>query len=351
VSLPKAFIRNVIFPITDIDQFRDKYKNIGVYITAYSYNESNQDEALLYGDLYFDFDTNGLDDAEKAEENYKKVQDDCIYAVALFTAVYRIDPQHLRIYFSGKKGLHLIVPAVCLGVEPRKDLNEIYRFIVEESTKYCKNGTIDTQIYDRRRLLRLPGSKHQDTKLHKIPITVDELYQLNLHEIKTLAKESRTINLSSPRSNPRTIQMYREMISKWESQKPKFHNTKRSDLLLDYTPPCVQYLLFNTTGKGQRNNTAAVLISFFKRRGKTEEETYERMLRWNKIYCQPSLSPKEIEITVKSIYHGNGQYGCATLEKLSQCSPEKCKLARRTNGDVAKHTKTALSRSPRSRTT
>ncbi|HEY4478597.1 MAG TPA: hypothetical protein VI775_02020, partial [Candidatus Paceibacterota bacterium] len=51
-------MRNKIIPISEVNKFRFKYDNIGVFATVYKYNSPAQNEALLLGDFYLDFDTN-----------------------------------------------------------------------------------------------------------------------------------------------------------------------------------------------------------------------------------------------------------------------------------------------------
>lgn len=331
----------------EIPSFIDKYNNTGVYTTVLRYNNPDQNIALMYGDLYFDFDIHGLIDGSTADA-FQKVRNDCIHVMALLTSIYKIGPEQLRIYFSGKKGLHLVVPAVALGVEPRKDLNEVFKFIVEEATRYCANKTIDTHIYDRRRLFRLPGSKHQDTGLYKIPITLDELYVLSFADITELAQRPRIINIVEPKFNPLAKKMYNNMVANYETKKPKFDDNHKPDRILKYTPPCIQNLLFSPTNNGQRNNTLAVLVSFFKCRGMNPEETYTRTLKWNQNYCCPPMCARELENTVKSIHHGNAQYGCATLQKISKCTPNKCRIARG-NSVVPSNTEGTFPRSQRTK--
>jgi len=324
---PKKFRRNMIIPATGIKEFRNKHNNTGVYITAYCYNDANQDEAYLYGNLYLDFDLADLVNSDNPEMDFDIVREDALHALVVLSAIYNIPEEQVRIFFSGKKGLHLIVPAKTLGLRPDKELNEIFRLMALDIKKSSKHKTLDTCIYDRKRLFRVPGSIHQDTGLYKVPLTYHELTNLSFASIRSIAKEARVIDFAKPMYNPKAYRIVQDFYRQWEEEKKTNKMSKsKGNGTLNYTPPCIKYLLNNPTNEGQRNNATAYIVSHFKQRGYSEDKAYELIDQWNEAYCSPMLKRQEVVSTVHSIYRGEYSYGCRTLKDLGNCNEHECKL-------------------------
>lgn len=320
-----GFIRNIIMELDDLKKFRKKYDNKGLYLTAYRYNNKVQAEAELYGNLYIDFDS------DSDEVGYEQVREDAIRALAFFSAIFSITPEDMRIYFSGKKGIHIIIPAQVLGLNPDKELNEVFRLIALDLHKMSVHKTVDTRIYDRVRLFRVPNSQHPDTGLYKVSMTPDQLRNFSYDGVRDWAKKPRPAQYNKEsRYNTKANRVFQEYIEQWGKEKQEKFNKKKGTSKLNFCPPCVRSMLRNETAQGKRNNTAAALTSYFKQRGYSEEEAYEKMSKWNGDYCSPSLPDWELTRTIKSIYSADWAYGCTSLAEISgACNPSKCKLAKK----------------------
>lgn len=316
------FTRNEMMTIHDVKDYRIKNNNTGIYLTAYVYDSTDQKEANLYADFYLDFD---------AEDDFDKARQDAISSVTYLKQkfTYNIPESLIRIYFSGKKGIHLVVPAIVLGVQPDKHLNEHYKTMATSISEETVNGTLDLKIYDRRRLFRLANSKHADTGLFKIPLTYFELVMLTVDEIKALAEMPRAIQYETPYEITRAKMEYYTNIEKWANRfGHKFDSTKKFESKpLTFTPACVQELIDAGPQRGNRNNTAAALTSFWKKQGCTEQRVWEYLVRWN----NESMPEWELKNTMQSVYHNSYEYGCSTLETLATCIGEKCPLFRKPN--------------------
>lgn len=322
-NLPNGgFTRNEFMTIHDVQEYRKKNNNTGIYLTAYIYDSTDVKEANLYADFYLDFD---------AEDDFELARQDAIASITYLKQkfTYNIPESLIRIYFSGKKGIHLVVPAVVLGVQPDKHLNEYYKTIASSIKEETVNGTLDLKIYDRRRLFRLANSRHGDTGAYKIPLTYFELVMLSVEEIKELAQMPRAIQYEAPYEITRAKQEYYTNIEKWSNRYGmKFDNTKKYESKpLTFTPACIQELIDAGPQKGQRNNTAAALTSFWKKQGCSEQRTWEYLVRWN----NSSIEEWELKNTMQSVYNNSYEYGCSTLESLATCVGEKCPLYRKVN--------------------
>ena len=126
--------------------------------------------------LYWDFDSaDNLDAAKKdAHELCQRLVNNA-----------KFSPENIALFFSGKKGFQVEVTI------------EQSTFTPTEVKNICLNlgdglDTLDKQIYNSNRILRLPLSRHKDTGLYKIPLNFDGLDQATIEEIKEAA--SNTMN-------------------------------------------------------------------------------------------------------------------------------------------------------------
>lgn len=307
--LPHSLLRSVIL----------KRNNYGVFQTTFRYDIENQDEANLYGDFYLDFDS----------DNFEYVRKDALKAISYLKVVFnlKVPTKQLQIFFSGNKGVHIIVPGEILGVTPRKDLNEIYKTIANAISKFTDNGTVDLKIYDNKRLFRVPNSKHEKTNLHKIPITLDELRYSSESEIRELATVPRISDVHDleVKECKEAAKMFQTFIDRTQVRINDFKNIKSSGTL-NYTPPCIIQILEDGAKDGQRNNTIAILSSFFKSNGKDLAETIGILERWNNEKNSNPTSVSELKKTARSIYNTQKNFGCSSIKSLELCTKKDCKF-------------------------
>ena len=321
------FIRNHLIETNEVNLFRFKYDNTGVFTTAYIYDSKDQNTANLHGDFYLDFDYD-LDGNEQ-ETAFNIVRQDVISACRYLKVILGVEQESIMLFFSGKKGIHLIVPKEVMDVPPSKYLNKYYKMLAEDINMYTSGKTIDLKIYDNKRLLRMPNSIHQSTNLYKVYLSFEELSTMSYLDIKNMATKPRVIPQAKNKISIRAKMEMQGYEKKFDLLLNKTKTTFTSDNTLSYTPPCVNYLLTNPVGAGQRNDTVAFLANFFKQSGLNEEEAKAKLYSWNEEYCTPSLPDREIDITTNSIYSGNAKMGCSTARIISQCDIEQCKLNRK----------------------
>lgn len=305
-----GFMRNRMMTADRINDFRKEFKNTGLYLSAYWYNNEDVKEAELYGHFYLDFDD---------EENFEKARRDACDAVAYlkWQSSFNIPERFIRAFFSGKKGVHLVIPAIVFDAQPAKNLNEYYRALAEKIAGRITYGTLDFKVYDRRRLFRMPNSIHQKTGLFKVPLSIDELRTATYDEILEKAKTPQSSTWDEAHEITRARAEYGVVVEDWKNRFDKKFNKDRVGKTMDFDPPCVKQLLEEGPQRGNRNNTAAALVSHFKSRGDSEQEAWDKIVEWN----SGSLDDRELKTVMKSVYSGGYRYGCSTLEKLASCDP------------------------------
>lgn len=228
--------------------------------------------------------------------------------VNFFTEELDLKESDIQVFFSGSKGFHIIVSSVALGIEPRADLHKIFKHIAgylryrlsetktittdtgEETTETLSMMSIDPVVYTSYRMIRLPNSIHQKTKLCKTELTTQELHLLSFDQIKGMADRKDTgprildKGKSSRALRPKASAFYKDKLKEYEqaaaTSKDRFNNeTYFFDK--ENPPACVQDILKGGWKKeGDRNNATVQLACYFKDSGHTKEETLTILEEW-----------------------------------------------------------------------
>lgn len=203
-----------IYTWDDVDGYREKYKNLGLYTSVFNYNDRVLDRATRLGSLYFD-----LDSAEGEESRQE--------AVRIVDYVSDFIPEAaIQIYFTGKKGFHIEFEALALGVTGSNELPSIFRFIANDLRNVLSLETLDSQVYDLRRMWRLPNSLHQDTGLFKRLLSRDELSN-DFDTIKEIAQTPNYYVVPEQEFSAKANEWYREYTYKVEQAKnPQKYSTE-----------------------------------------------------------------------------------------------------------------------------
>jgi len=321
------FVRNkYIHPddLNSINKFKTQYNNTALHKGVWIYNDINNiEDSLMYGDFYMDFDSH---------DNFEYVREDVIKTISIFRVIFFINDCNIKVFFSGKKGIHISIPAYIFGVTPHKNLDLIYKRIVTDINTYLKHKTPDTQIYHRRAMLRMEDTIHEASGVYKTRITIKELIHKSKDELLEIAKEgNRNIFNNKPAINMETKKKYTQYVEKIEEKLSRKDNTKHTKKL-DHDPPCIEYLLNNTAPQGTRNHIISIISGHFRSRGYTYDESFNRLLEWNNAYCSPAMRNIDLKRTLQGMFSTEKQYGCTSLSLLGGCDKNKCKLVNKKGG-------------------
>lgn len=317
----KTFSRNNIVPFDVVHKMKPFKKKIGVFKTVYRYNNKDIDNAYLIGDLYFDFD----------DSEYENVKEDALRTIELLYHLFGIEKENINIFFSGNKGLHFTVSKDILGIVPHKNLNAIFKEIILTIYNVLPNKTLDTKIYDNKRLFRVANTKHEKTGLYKIPITFKELLNLNSNDIKELAKTNRKIyNTNNNCFNKKANDTYLKYvnIATAKINRSEEIKSRKNNNVITSNPPCILHLYKNGANNGNRNNAAAMLTSFLRNKGYDYSKVYQIVREWNDNISNP-LKDFELSRTCKSMFTSSSSYGCTSFKIISECDEENCPLKRK----------------------
>lgn len=110
---------------------------------------------------------------------------------------YKIDPDTIYTFFSGSKGVHIILPLERTITQPE----------FKAATFYLANDLegYDPSVSAPTSMLRIENTKNQKTGLYKIPLHLAELDEMSISEIQELAKNTRDEKLAGFKLQKNTL--------------------------------------------------------------------------------------------------------------------------------------------------
>ena len=167
-------------------KYREKHNNTEIYENLYTMTveddaskdaksiwQANKEQAVLTGDFVVDLDLHGAGDKPEA---YDTVRNDTIGVVKRLCQLLHITENQMKIYWSGGKGFHVVVPYA--GLLSAKNLNKGYRRLAQWLNRYYK--TIDLTLYDEQRVCRIPNSIHGKTGMYCVRVSWEQLQSMDL---------------------------------------------------------------------------------------------------------------------------------------------------------------------------
>lgn len=328
INNSKHFGRKIYVTPNDMSEVRKRFNNTDVYATVFSYNKEIQNDSDLYGPLYLDLDLNIED-----ENDYIILKKDLISIVTYLEQNYGIPSSYIKFYFTGKKGFHLIISEEIFGIMPDNNLNVYYKEIAKELNLATMTNLIDTKIYDKKRLLRLPNSINGKTGLYKVPIQYNQILAYSFEQIKEYASSPKDTIIVEAKECSKAVNRFNEIKNNINKPKQKNSNRIIKEISIDDVslPECIATILRNGATEGNRNNTTIILASAFLQQGVSYKDTLDLVSEWNENANDPSLPQTEINITVASAYQQvqNGRkYGCTSIKESGLCVGAECRLFR-----------------------
>lgn len=285
--------RSNIVPVTKVSL---KPRDHQAYISMFGYGEQIT-EWLELNDtvkgyngkfhldtLYFDVDRDDLEEARK----------DTLRLLKHLYNRYNLSLDSIHIFFSGKKGFHIGLPAQLFGgFEPSDQLPDQIDALAKRLVKRKKKiKGVDLSIYNKNRLFRLVNSKHQESNLYKIPLSVDEL-KGSVDKISTLAEQPRpdfdsTINRNDIIVNDELKQIWRQskMTASDDADTP-------TDSLKDGD-------FFDPPEEGERNNKLFKQATMLFDKGLDMDNVYSIIKSINQSANPPIDSKDELATIVNS---------------------------------------------------
>jgi hypothetical protein len=323
--------RNHIVSIADVPGLVESFDRYGCYATYFFFS----DELLTYMSAQSKIGSPTISGYEgKVWAPYFPIDLDhpdvepALAAARLLASVFldgwRIDPRGLQVYFSGSKGFHMMLDTRLFGrIAPAKNLPLIFdamrRHLAQELPERLRD-VVDLAIKDRVRLLRLPNTAHEKSKLYKIILGADELQNVGADKIRGWAREMRALALTDEtglvsrvevEGNPAAaglLQRVSRQVRKI-TRKPFAYRFRQPEDLQRLEFPCagVQAIWESHIEPGQRNNCAIRLASELRLLGFDANQTRDKLSEWNE-KNDIELPADEIHSVVRSAYQHRFPY-------------------------------------------
>lgn len=316
----------------DTDVYKGLDLNRDHYTSAFIYNEEQYAKFKATGTvagiddtvtdkLYWDFDSEG---------DLNQARLDAAILCTRLEVDYKIPANSIALYFSGKKGFQVEVM-----------FNEEL-FTPSEAKNVCLNigeglTTLDRQIYNSSRILRLPLSKHQGSGLFKIPLDYEGLSSSSIEDIKEEAKSSFPLEELLDLFKATDVQS--NAIRELKAKAPKIEERKANNIAYDissvdwaakpkFLTPEKYLLSLGFFGSGERSHALMILGSTFKAQGFNETQCYHLLKsaaeiqsdRTGDVKFSKSEIYKNIISQIYALHWKGGTYAVANDELLQELS-------------------------------
>lgn len=329
----KRFFKRVLFDTVREENiltwYRNKYHNVDVYRSVFTYSEENFDRALIKGPLYFDLDF-GVD-FTKDHIVFREQTRHCIMTLQQYL---KIPADQIYLYFSGGKGYHIIVPeeVLSLGYCDKRQLVRNYKDFatlmkIEWEQRYHTPSYVDLKVYDHRRMFRLPNSINSKGYRYKILLPRNTYGDVSYEDLSTMS-----MNISQYKESPGVFcpaarEQWDFLTEDTDEQAQQSVNKKKKSRHSSEILPCVNTMLQTGISQGKRNNTAVVLASTLFQQDFQFDEVLNIMIEWNS-RNNPPLPDEELYNTIRSarnLEEKEWYYGCTAVKELGFCN-NSCKV-------------------------
>lgn len=297
-----------LIPINDFNVNDIKDNNTDWYMSLFKYNDQHKkyfdenksirginDTVTNY--LFFDFD------------NKDNIEESLSDAAKLVNKLLNngIKENEIEICFSGFKGI-----SISLKFERNFTPNEF-----KQITFGLAEGlpTFDKRVHDPNRIIRVPNTRHPESKLYKIQLSLDELYDITIDSLKKLAVTPRTYNVRNViKECPKAflnIKPELKLVSNEEEEEINWANKPK------WLSNCKYAIMNGHFMPGRRNDSLTTLAATLRGQGLNKDNAYSILKSASRLqskrFNQDSKDKEEIWKIVTSVYSpfwNGGTYTC-----------------------------------------
>ena len=220
-----------------------------------------------------------------------------------------IDLNTIKIFFSGSKGFHVMIPSVYFTKEPSEDMPKRFRRLALQLADTIK---IDTAIYDKTRLFRLNNTINSKSGLHKIQISVSEANWLSVDEILALAKEPR-----QPIKTERQVSENFDLVERYHEPLKSISKNKETKS----SGKLCMHKMMKGVPQGNRDNIGLRVATHLRQSGLNANMIWVALNEWNNANTPP-LQPNELERIYEQAVNSNYEFGCHDPILKEFCNPD-----------------------------
>jgi len=223
-------------------------------------------------------------------------------------ADYGIDENTCRFYFSGNAGFHVMIPSAYFGAVPSEDIGKRFKriaYLLSEGVE------IDSSIYDKTRLFRLPNTINTKSGLYKVELYPFEAMSMSIKDIQhkaLLPVEELDIDDEFDLSEELT-EIYH---SPFEKPKREVKSGAKAKI-------CIETMMYEKDLEGERDNIGIRISSHLRQSGLNPKMMWVALNEWNDGLDAP-LQDYEIERIFEQGLEGY-QFGCKDEFLKGRCDP------------------------------
>ncbi|RLI76930.1 hypothetical protein DRP07_12670 [Archaeoglobales archaeon] len=178
-KLPSGkFLRNEsVMDQYELKNLLEWYEFVDCYLSVYSFKKWHEMSEVRKRSVRIDCLVFDLDSAD-LKESFKEAQKLTAYLLSKKTIP--------RVYFSGKKGFHIYIDFPETEIENFEALKRLGIKIAEK----LDLKTVDPQVFEPARVIRIPFSKHGGSGLQCRPINPENFVEMDYLIMKTFVKHS-----------------------------------------------------------------------------------------------------------------------------------------------------------------
>lgn len=266
---------------------------LAYFSTIQSFSESRKtDGEAQWSPMFFDLDAPGWSNElseEKKTALLESVLSDARKLIDYFAAGFEVAP---RIWWSGGKGFHILVPGEAFAADPHPKLTYHWKHVAASIQKKLDLGSLDWRVYSNPRMWRIPNTihhqaKHNEPQQYKIPLDPSDLAK-GLGTIKKLAESPRALWLDDDdeedqvEPNYSLSKLYKTAFVEFEvSTKIEDYDAVEVPVFDEDHPQCVAYLLqFGLANIGTKNRADMAFANYCKAKGMDLRDAVTFMSEW-----------------------------------------------------------------------
>lgn len=253
-------------------------------------------------------------------EDLNQVKEDAKVVISRLQDIYKLAPENINICFTGSKGF-----AIEIFLDKEYTGQEL-KAAAESLTKEIDSW--DSSLYDDNQLIRIPGTRHPKTGLYKTSLTVNEIENLTIDQIKEKAKTPGSVDWTEfPNSLPEKL--FYKVITK-QSNVVNFEGDLDFSTNTLGMPNWKFAILHGFFPPGKRHDCMLALASYFKGAGFPIEVTKNMVLEASRLQFERNYDhyngkdptdEGELTRTIEHIYGPTwtgGTFAYETNEKLKK---------------------------------
>lgn len=295
-----------LIPTTDNIYNHIKDQNKDYYTSVYNYNEAQKKrfeekksvagiKDVVTNQIIFDFDSIEIEKAQK----------DAVKLVKRLRAK-GIKDDNISVFFSGGKGFHLIL-------ETTKEFTPKEAKTIALS--FAKDlPTFDSVVYNANRILRVAYTKHPESGLYKVPLSVEELETISSKDVLKIAQDKYDPeNIHSKKVDSSLLSTILASDSKQQNEDSAIESKLTEELDLTkrpkYLSPWKYALEQGFFPPKQRSNALHILATTYRSLGYQKTKCYYALKAaadlQSKRFNQPKFSKDEIYSNIINQVYSN----------------------------------------------